>query len=443
MHIVIPPYEPDSSKGFGDDIFNRKSFAISLTNLIKRTDDALVISINGHWGEGKTTFVKAWQSILNEQHVPNLYIDAFASDYVDDAFMVVAGAITEYMAQNAPIEKTDDFLEKAKQVGAHFLSIGAKVAIRAASAGLVNGEDFKIAEDALKETGDELGKSAESYIKLRLKNHQKDLKSVNSFKSYLSSIPELLNRKTNHSLTIIIDELDRCRPSFAVEMLEKIKHLFSVKNIVFILVINKNQLKESIKFTYGPNIDAHVYLQKFLTFETDIPKKGRNEKSIVAAYCEHLAEAHDFDEKIDIVALFSAIGEHLRLTLRQLEKIYSNYALLVASLGEPTGNNVGLYAGLCAVRVSHPEIFERLRFVDISYVEFYKSLNYELDDEASYPHALNFTLKWIGLLLMSDDELGTTSASSMESQISSTLRGRNRRSILTKAISDITIFNLR
>ncbi|MFJ3369751.1 P-loop NTPase fold protein [Pseudomonas sp. NPDC086251] len=251
MKIVIPPIEIKEGEGFGPDLFGREPFAKSLTNVIRQNNDPLVIGIHGSWGEGKTTFVKSWQNLLNQNHIPNIYIDAFASDYVDDAFMVVAGAISDYMQERCPADKSEAFVEKAKSVGAHLLSVGTKVAIRVASAGLANADDFKDFDKALEGTGDDIGKSAEKFIKERLLNHKRELASVEQFKEFLSTVPSALSSQSDHPLTVIIDELDRCRPSFAVEMLEKIKHLFSVKNVTFILVINKIQLEESIRATYG------------------------------------------------------------------------------------------------------------------------------------------------------------------------------------------------
>jgi predicted KAP-like P-loop ATPase len=76
----------------------------------------------------------------------------------------------------------------------------------------------------------------------------------------------------------VIDELDRCRPPFAPEVLENIKHLFSVPNIVFILSMNRSQIEESIRCEYGTQVHASKYLQKFVGFghifqsrEKDIP----------------------------------------------------------------------------------------------------------------------------------------------------------------------------
>src|SRR5690349_19066542 len=108
MKIVVQPHQiPEDD--FGSDLFGRKNFGIALANIVKNSADPLVISLDGNWGEGKSTFVKTWQKILDKEKVPNIYIDAFASDYVDDAFMVVAGAITDYVSENAPERKSKEF----------------------------------------------------------------------------------------------------------------------------------------------------------------------------------------------------------------------------------------------------------------------------------------------------------------------------------------------
>jgi hypothetical protein len=442
MHLVIPPYESSDGSGFGQDIFNRKPFAKSLTNLVRRTNDPLVIGLNGHWGEGKTTFVKAWQTLLDENSVPNIYIDAFASDYVDDAFMVVAGAITDYMQEKTPQDKTEAFLDKAKHVGAHLLSISTKVGIRAATAGLISGDDFKDLDNAIEAAGGDISKSAEEYIKRKLINHKKEFASVDQFKKYLSTIPALLEPKTDHSLTIIIDELDRCRPSFAVEMLEKIKHLFSVKNITFVLVINKIQLQESIRATYGTNIDAHTYLQKFLTIEADMPQKGHSDKSTVSTYCEYLADAHDLADKEDIPMLMAALGDQLGMTLRQMEKAFGNYVLASMSGRIPNDEIIGLFAALCVLKVTHPKIFSDLNKGTISYSEVYAILNYNDSDEEGFPFELHFSLRWIKATLMSDEEFEQLAEEDFCKKLFSRGYRGHRKKTLKNVINRITAFNI-
>ncbi|HCE4734527.1 TPA: hypothetical protein NGU80_003657, partial [Vibrio parahaemolyticus] len=67
-------------------MLRREAFGESLKNLVIRSDDELVVSLDGKWGEGKSTFVKMWQGLLTANNVPNIYNDSFANDYVEDAF---------------------------------------------------------------------------------------------------------------------------------------------------------------------------------------------------------------------------------------------------------------------------------------------------------------------------------------------------------------------
>ncbi|QDE47832.1 hypothetical protein EIN43_17235 [Enterobacter hormaechei] len=63
---------------------------------------------------------------------------------------------------------------------------------------------------------------------------------------------------------IFIDELDRCRPNYAIDMLETIKHLFDINNVVFVIATDKEQLSHSICSVYGSGFDATRYLDRFL-----------------------------------------------------------------------------------------------------------------------------------------------------------------------------------
>lgn len=71
---------------------------------------------------------------------------------------------------------------------------------------------------------------------------------------------------------LFIDELDRCKPDFAIHMLEVIKHVFDVEGVQFVLVCNTQQLKASICHCYGGSVDAQRYLDKFLKFTFALPK---------------------------------------------------------------------------------------------------------------------------------------------------------------------------
>jgi predicted KAP-like P-loop ATPase len=260
MKLVTPSLVVDGSDGFRNDVLQRQQFGDALSNLVTRSTDELVISLDGKWGEGKTTFVKMWQGLLRENGIPSIYIDAFQNDYTEDAFISIASAITSYVDQHSiEDQKSSNLKEKARKVGVRLLSWTAKIGIKAATLGIIKESDI----DALSEIGEDVAadtsETIADLVKERLSAHDKETELIRSFRDALSDMPATIMDNSSGRLVIIIDELDRCKPSFAVEVLEKIKHLFSVKNIVFILVMHKQQLEEAIRSVYGSNIDAHTY----------------------------------------------------------------------------------------------------------------------------------------------------------------------------------------
>ncbi|UUJ43214.1 KAP family NTPase [Pseudomonas extremaustralis] len=435
MKLVLQPM-PIEDNDFGHDIFGRKSFGLALANIVKNSQDPLVIGLDGNWGEGKSTFVKTWQKTLDQEEVPNIYIDAFASDYVDDAFMVVAGAITDYVTENAPPKKSKEFIEKAKNVGAHVLSLSAKIGIRAISAGVIKEADL----DDLKTIGDDISKeisdSAEKYIKDRLTNHKAERESVEHFKSFLSTIPSGLKTPSTYPLTVIIDELDRCRPSFAVEMLEKIKHLFSVPNVNFLLVMNKAQLQESIKSTYGVNIDAHTYLQKFISIEATLPKKKGRDGDI-EKYCKYLAHQYGFT-KGEWAAYFTALGTQLNCSLRELERIYSNLAIMLLTEKEGAELHEALISAVCTLKVMRPGLFSRLVEDDVPLEDIYKGLKYYPDPKRDN-YVMEHILLWLHACLMSDEKFN---ALDNDDEIKRSGRYiRNRKKFLVQLVQKLDSFS--
>lgn len=363
MRLVTPPLALNENDSFIDDIFERKPFAIAITNIIKNSNDPLVISLDGSWGEGKSTFVRMCQQHLNSEYIPNIYIDAFENDHTDDAFMVVASAITDYVKTHAEKDTAKELITKTKKVGAQLLTWGAKIGIKALTLGVIKESDIEDFSKIGEDISDSLSSTAESFIEEKLNNHKKDIESVEAFKKFLSALPRhFTSREDAPPLTIIIDELDRCRPSFAIEMLEKIKHLFSVENIVFILVMNKKQIEESIKSTYGANIDAHTYLQKFINLDSSLPKRTGDYDNDISIYCKKLQTLHEIPNhgNNDLARVMSALGNHFQLSLRQLEKSYSNVVLTYMAFSRPANTYISLISFFSIIKVINPELFQKI-----------------------------------------------------------------------------------
>lgn len=103
-----------------------------------------------------------------------------------------------------------------------------------------------------------------------LKEHNTIKDSVNKFKINMKKLLNYIdkNLKTKElPLFILIDELDRCRPTYAIELLESIKHLFDIEGIIFIIATDTKQLSHSINAIYGNNFASEKYLKRFFDQE--------------------------------------------------------------------------------------------------------------------------------------------------------------------------------
>ncbi len=412
MRIVTPPLVVEKNDGFRNDLLDRKSYGEALLNLIVRSRDELVISLDGKWGEGKTTFVKMWQGLLSEANVPNIYIDAFSNDYFDDAFISIASAITNFAEANITKnnhEKIKELKEKTKKVGGQLLSWSAKVGIKAATLGIIKDADIEELKDIKGDLSKGVSDLIGDFIEERLSSHSKDVELIQSFRELLSSIPSNLEDNDNKPLVIIIDELDRCKPTFAVEVLEKIKHLFSVKNVVFLLVLHKTQLEESIRSVYGKNIDAHTYLQKFVSLEARIPKKIEDHyANDLRKYSSKLLELHELEtwgDHRDIIDCIEPLANHFNLSLRQLEKVFTNLSILYGSSSEYQLRIVSIIVFLSVVKVVNSQLFYKLLHQRISYTEAVSQLGLgNLSEEDENRRNLYRLVQWVRYALLSEQE---------------------------------------
>lgn len=98
-----------------------------------------------------------------------------------------------------------------------------------------------------------------------------------------------------HPVVFFVDELDRCNPNYAVSVLERIKHLFDIPNLVFVLAINKKQLCNAIQGYFGSmNMDSNEYLRRFIDIEYTLPAPQ------LEKFCNYLYDEYGFDEFSEI-----------------------------------------------------------------------------------------------------------------------------------------------
>lgn len=261
--------EPDAStdETWQDDVLGRAEIAAKLTNLLRNQRDPFAISIDGRWGTGKTFLLERWQIDLEREGFSAIYFNAWEDDFCDDPLLAIIGQLSEQF-------KEGKFKELTSQVGqiAGQLIKQNIIAVPSKLTGFDLGVDLSKLDgrDLLQEYADQ------RKTKVRLKNK-------------LTQMSAKVAEETGHPLVFIVDELDRCRPTFAIELLERVKHIFDVPNIVFVFGINRDELCKSLESIYG-EIDATVYLRRFFDMEFMLP--GVNSEK----FCESLMEKYRFRE---------------------------------------------------------------------------------------------------------------------------------------------------
>jgi predicted KAP-like P-loop ATPase len=378
MKIFPPPLEIGDEEGFaaGKDIFQRASLGAGLTTLVGSVLDPMVIALDSQWGSGKTTFLKMWAGELRKAGFPVVLFDAFESDYIDDAFIAIAGEIIALADQfkKADTPKAKRFAARAFDASKVLARSSLKVAVKVGTAGAIDlaGLSDELS-DAVGDIASEASNLADKHLGELLTKQRDQKETLQAFRDALSELPSLLAPPSedqgaqSRPLVIIIDELDRCRPLFALQLLERVKHFFSVPNVHFVLGVHLGQLRNSVRAAYGGQIDAQTYLQKFIHLTLTLPERDRYRHTNVAEqYIQHLTESMQFPahhrDVVQVIAVQLIHIAHYRgISLRSIERILTVLALALAFVPKGQFMPEPILGGLCYLKVVEPDLYAKAK----------------------------------------------------------------------------------
>ena len=255
--IEIPADDP-----FKHDLLGRREAVDTLTHLVGNLEGPCVVAVDAAWGFGKTTFLQIWSQCLRNQGFPVVAFNAWETDFSEDPFLTLSSELTEGL-QSGDTKLPAKTIEKLRDASQEVLRWVVPGAIR-----------FAASQVPL--VGAQLAADAASFAKKRMFQHSEARTAVKGFRRVLQDMAAALSEANeNRPLMVMIDELDRCRPSYAVELLEVAKHLFSVDRIVFVLAVNCDQLAHSVKALYGNDFDAEGYLRRLFDVDFQLPEPDR------------------------------------------------------------------------------------------------------------------------------------------------------------------------
>ena len=372
MRIKPRPLKIGEKTGFAEnDRFWRKDFANRLTNLVKNIEEPTVFLLDAPWGDGKTTFLKQWAGELRNVGVPVIEFDAFARDYQADPFIALSAEIFAAAQKVESLEEDTraNFFKNAKSLGKSLLPIATQIAISKATLGLLSPEDIgKLGEVSTDDVS--------AIVEERLKAAEVDTNLLSSFREALEELAAGISPEKGAPLVFIVDELDRCRPSFAVELIEKIKHVFSVPGVHFVLSAHLPQLAKIFQNTHGLGDEeqALTYLEKFYDVRMRFPASPMLPGTVTRPYITYLWHElnllpMDPEKCTDFLESLECIFQNRQVSLRTVEKIMTNIALYYAGSSSGGGAYPVFVAGVCCIRHCDPDLYEKISSSKVTWNE--------------------------------------------------------------------------
>lgn len=286
------------------DVLGRNSDIKKFINILDECEENMVFAINGAWGCGKTFFIKQLCLILDFDYIRG------QGGAEDEEYEKIAAIMDEKEGlrnlelrhEFIPIyydawlfdDHDDPLLSLIYTIRKTYRYIG----------GGVNGEERKDFELRFGKVEMLTSKG------FRLFDVEEAEKIRDGFRDLLGELFKVKpNEERERRIVIVIDELDRCRPDYAIKVLERIKHFVDCEKVFFIYCLNKVELCKSIERFYGSGLESTIYLNKFFDVTYDLNVKD------VPFYFLYVSRTDRNQKGFNRVAL--GMVDYLKFSLRE------------------------------------------------------------------------------------------------------------------------------
>lgn len=327
------------------DLLNRgndiKQILTVIEQLSNRNDTTVSFAIEGDWGCGKTWLINNLAAELYNMQdidIPGgkycvLKFNPWEYDYYNEPLLsLILSLKNQVNSENAVFPINEEHIQMFKY--SMDILFNELVAPVLDLIGIVSGNPAvplfgKFLFYKTKKIKKYLDKKAEENKKLkRYINPYIDLEEL--MRKIVKGLNEISKTKT---VILLIDELDRCSPEYAIKVLERMHHITqNVKNLQVIYSVDKNQIKETIRKIYGQKVNTRDYLKKFYSFSFNLSSGFLNEK-FLQKY-EKLFNKFDciFTDNFDKEKAFSSIL--LETNMRERENIIQKIELINSILNK-------------------------------------------------------------------------------------------------------------
>lgn len=236
MPLRPPEFEVDPEDPFSRDRLGRRRRVEALCRLVMDEDSSAVVSVNGGFGTGKSVFLRMCAAHLRQEEVAVVEFNAWQQGHTGSPLVDLVSALGR---------DGSDIAKRLKRIARDV----AWSLISAATHGVVD-----------------LSGSTEPAQASRFGEWDQAEDQISDFKDALSE----LAIDSDGRLVVLIDELDRCRPDYAIDTLNVARHLFDVPGVVIVMGINRTELAYRVQKIYGERCDADEYLRRFVDLPVEL-----------------------------------------------------------------------------------------------------------------------------------------------------------------------------
>lgn len=312
------------------DPIHRNKDLFRFIEIVNSIDFSCSIALDGEWGAGKTFFIKQAKAILDVNNpgysldnntgikdlwdnfavkrniglesVVTIYYDAWINDNDVDPILSLIYEIMKQVGISYPKANDVDKKEILKNLGADIVS------------------HF---------TGAEITKYFDS---CKQKDYFGEIKDDKELFQQIKAFFDTILEERGNRLVFFIDELDRCKPDYAVRLLERIKHYFNNDRVTFIFAMNSSELQHTIKRFYGQGFNATRYLDRFFDFKLAMPKPDMQSYYDLIGF---------YDKSYVIDSIIKNVIEKYHFSLRETERYFRIVKMAVYnSIQKGKNNNV-------------------------------------------------------------------------------------------------------
>ena len=237
--FVADPEDP-----YRNDLLGRGQTVENLHDVTDRDTGPLTAAVFGGFGSGKTAMLRMYAARRRQAHLAVVEFNAARQGYTRDPRRDLLSCLLHELDRSGITQKLRAAIEPA---------FGRFV--EAVTRGVISGSDW----------AEHPHPAARDWVEMQQLTGQ-----------VRSALEAAVNDTPSGKLTVVIDELDRCHPEYALGVMDAARHILDVPGLIVVLGLDPEEMQARVSHLYGAHTNAASYLRRFVDYsiELRLPASG-------------------------------------------------------------------------------------------------------------------------------------------------------------------------